>query len=88
MRQLGLKGDISYADKITPSIAIGATTKLHRNYHGPGPRTARVGLLKPEALTNHVKKVKKQMIHPAAGGHSMQNTSVSRAFCMIRGWRV
>ena len=68
MRQLGLKGDIPYADKVTPIIAIIATTKLHCNYLGPDPHTTRVGMLKPEALTKHVKKFRKQMNYPAAGG--------------------
>lgn len=59
-----------YADKITPSIAIVASTKPHHNYHDPGPRphTARVEMLKPEALTKHVKNFRKQMNHPVTGG--------------------
>jgi hypothetical protein len=89
MRQLGLKGDIPYVDKITPAIGIIVTSKPHPNHQGPGPRTARVGELKPEALVKHIKRFRKQMNiadgqgNWSAGWHSDLMTLGCRASLMI-----
>ncbi|KAH7122647.1 hypothetical protein B0J11DRAFT_608133 [Dendryphion nanum] len=60
MRKLGLKGPIPYEDKITPCGCIVMTDKPHPNFHGSGPRTARIGMVKPEVLQKHVERFRKQ----------------------------
>jgi hypothetical protein len=61
MRELGLEGPIPYADKINAAVAVVLTTKPHPNHHGPGPRTARVGEVKPTILQKHVDKYRAVM---------------------------
>jgi hypothetical protein len=64
MRELGFQGPIPYSDKITGEWAIVMTNKPHPNLSRPGPRTARIGEVKPEVLKKHVQQYRKQINHP------------------------
>jgi hypothetical protein len=68
MRELGLKGPIPYEDKIKGAWCIILTDKPHPNHHNQGPRTARVGEVKPEVLRKHVNHFRKSINLPAAKG--------------------
>jgi hypothetical protein len=56
MRELGFKGKIPYADKITGILGVYLTEKAHPNRSLPGPRTTQLGAVKPEVLRKFVKK--------------------------------
>ncbi|KAH7083789.1 hypothetical protein FB567DRAFT_594305 [Paraphoma chrysanthemicola] len=68
MRELGLKGPIPYENKIKPALAVVLTSKPHPKHHNQGPRTAQVGMVKPEVLRKQVEKYRKNMAHPLAKG--------------------
>lgn len=64
-------GPIPYDDKIKGALAIILTNKPHPKHHNQGPRTARVGEVKPEVLRKHVVKYRKAMNLPAGKGRLM-----------------
>tara|TARA_R110002003_G_scaffold109_12_gene9226 strand:- start:12628 stop:14235 length:1608 start_codon:yes stop_codon:yes gene_type:complete len=68
MRELGFRGPIPYEDKIKPAHAIVLTSKPHPKHHNQGPRTAQIGMVKPEVLRKQVEKYRSQMAHPLAKG--------------------
>ncbi|CAG5180893.1 uncharacterized protein ALTATR162_LOCUS9490 [Alternaria atra] len=61
MRELGFKGDFPYADKITGILGIYLTEKAHPNRSLPGPRTTKLGHVKPEVLKKWVEKHRKEL---------------------------
>jgi hypothetical protein len=68
MRELGLEGPIPYADRIKPAMSIILVDTPHPNHHNQGPRTARVGQVKPDLLRKLVEKYRKVMNEPPANG--------------------
>jgi hypothetical protein len=68
MRELGLEGPIPYADKIKPAMSIILVDTPHPNHHNQGPRTARVGEVKPDLLRKLVEKYRKVMNQSPANG--------------------
>ncbi|KAI4614511.1 hypothetical protein J4E83_007165 [Alternaria metachromatica] len=68
MRELGFKGDIPYADKITGISGIYLTTKAHPNRSLPGPRTTRLGAVKPKVLMKVVERHREEVNQPTIPG--------------------
>jgi hypothetical protein len=71
MRELGYKGPIPYEDKIKSVLGVYMTTKPHPNRPLPGPRTLRLGAVKPEVLRKHVESYRQQLQHPLTGGRAL-----------------
>lgn len=61
MRELGFKGEFSYADKINGILVIHLTEKAHPNRSLPGPPTTQLGHVKPEVLKKWVEKHRKEL---------------------------
>lgn len=68
MRELGFKGDIPYADKITGVLGIYLTNKAHLNRSLPGPRTTQIEAVKPEVLRKVVEDHREQVNRPDLPG--------------------
>jgi hypothetical protein len=61
MRELGFEGTIPYAYIIKSNHAVIMTNKPHPSKSTPGPRTASVRAVKPQALAKHVVQYRNQL---------------------------
>jgi hypothetical protein len=71
LREFGYQGPFMYADRIKGCIAVVLTNKPHPNHHGPGPRTATIGEVKPDVLPKYVQHVRQQLILLQSHGRLM-----------------
>ncbi|KAI4619339.1 uncharacterized protein J4E87_007589 [Alternaria ethzedia] len=68
MRELGFKGEIPYADKIIGVFGLYLAKEPHPNRSLPGPRTLRLGAVKPEVLRKAVEDARERVNIPGIPG--------------------